>query len=93
MSVLAAAAFGHERVIPDLSVQPMPITGEEIAREVADYEAYAASFTRERASQHIVSFVIVPAEGFDLANIDRWYQRGQVEQIGNYILYRVQLRP
>ena len=94
MSVLAAAAFGHERVIPDLSVQPKPITTEEITREVADYQAYVASFTRERASQHILSFVIVPVDGgVDLSNVDRWYQRDQGEQVGNYRLYRVELRP
>lgn len=94
MSVLAAAAFGHERVIPDLSVRPKPITSEEIAREVAAYQAYVASFTRERASQHILSYVIVPVDGgLDLSNVDRWYQRDQGEQVGNYTLYRVQLRP
>ncbi|MCM3901588.1 MAG: hypothetical protein ND866_07760 [Pyrinomonadaceae bacterium] len=94
MSVLTAAAFGHERVIPDLSVQPQPITSEEIARKVADYQAYVASFTRERASRHILSFVIAPGDGgLDLSNLDRWYQRDQGEQVGNYILYRVQLRP
>ncbi len=94
MNVLAAAAFGHERVIPDLSVGPKPITSEEIAREVADYQAYVASFTLERASLHVLSFVIVPVDGgLDLSNIDRWYHRDQGEQVGNYRLYRVQLRP
>ncbi len=94
MSVLAAAAFGHERVIPDLAVRPKPITSDEIVREVADYQAYVASFTRERASQHILSYMIVPADrGLNLSNLDRWYQRDQGEQVGNYTIYRVQLRP
>jgi hypothetical protein len=94
MSVLAAAAFGHERVIPDLSVRPKPITSKEIAREVADYQAYVASFTRERASHHILSYVIVPVDGGqNLSNLDRWYQRDQGEQVSNYTIYRVQLRP
>jgi hypothetical protein len=94
MTVLAVAAFGHERVIPDLSVRPKPITSEEIAAKVADYQAYAASFTRERASQYILSYVIVPVDGEpDLSNLDRWYQRDQGEQVGTHKLYRVQLRP
>ncbi|MDQ3667666.1 MAG: hypothetical protein M3410_14045, partial [Acidobacteriota bacterium] len=94
MSGLAAAAFGHERVIPDLSVRPKPITSEEIARKVADYQAYVSSFTRERASRHILSYVVVPADGEpDLSNLDHWYQRDQGEQVGNYTLYRVELRP
>jgi hypothetical protein len=94
MGTLASAAFGHERVIPDLAVQPEPITGEEIEKEVRDYETYVSSFTRERAIQHILSYVIVPADGsIDLSNHDRWYERDQGEPVGPFILYRVQLRP
>jgi hypothetical protein len=94
MSTLAAAAFGHERVIPDQSLLAKPITGEEIATEVAGYQAYASSFTRERAAQHLLSYVIVPADGsIHLSNLDRWYERNRVDQAGDHILYRVQLRP
>jgi len=94
MSTFAAAAFGHERVIPDLSVQAKPITSDEIALQVADYKAYYSSFTRDRAVQHVLSYVIVPsAGGPDLSNLDRWYQRDKGEQVADYILYRVQLRP
>jgi hypothetical protein len=93
LSTYAAAAFGHERVIPDMSVQAKPITSEEIAFQVADYKAYYSSFTRDRAVQHILSYVIVPsAGGPDLSNLDRWYQRDKGEQVGDYILYRVQFR-
>jgi hypothetical protein len=93
LSSFAAAAFGHERVIPDLSVQTNPITAGEIESQVADYEAYYSSFTAERAVQHILSYVVVPvAGGPDLSNLDRWYERDNGEQIGDYILYRVQLR-
>ena len=71
MSVLAAAAFGHERVIPNLAVRPKPITTEEIAREVADYQAYVASFSRERASQNILFYVIVPVRWRPKESIER----------------------
>src|SRR5258705_1725625 len=78
MSTFAAAAFGHERVIPDLSVQAKPITNEEISNKVAEYQAYYSSFTRERAAQHVLTYVITPAEaGPELSNLDRWYQRDQ----------------
>jgi hypothetical protein len=93
-SSVAAAAFGHERVIPDLAVQAKPITSEEIAAQVAEYQTYYSSFTREQAVQHIISYVVVPvAAGPDLSNLDRWYQRDKGEQVGDYMLYRVQLRP
>jgi hypothetical protein len=94
MSTFAAAAFGHERVMPSQSVLAKPITGEEIANEVASYQAYASSFAREKASQHLLSYVIVPADGsIDLSNLDRWYERDKGDQVGDHILYRVQLRP
>ena len=93
-STFAAAAFGHERVIPDLAVQVKPISAEEITAQVAEYESFRSGFTRELASQHIISYLIVPSEdGPDLVNFDRWYQRDAGEQVGNYKLYRVRLRP
>jgi hypothetical protein len=94
MSTVAAAAFGHERVIPDLVVKPKPITDEEIANQVSEYKSFYTSFSRDQAAQHILSYVIVPVvDGPDLSNLDHWYQRDQGEQVGDYILYRVQLRP
>lgn len=93
MSIFAAAAFGHERVIRGQSVLAKAITNEEIAKEAADYQAYVSSFTREQAAQHLLSYVIVPADGsVDLSNLDRWYQRDNGEQVGDHLLYRVQLR-
>ncbi len=94
MSTFAAATFGHERVMPGQSVLAKPITGEEIAMEVANYQGYASSFGREKAAQHPLSYVIVPADGsIDLSNLDRWYERDKVDQVGDHILYRVKLRP
>lgn len=94
MSNIAAAAFGHERVLPDLSVQAQPITREDIAAQAADYQAYHLSFTRERATKHMLTYVVVPVDGGpQLSNLDRWYLRDKGEQVGDYILYRVQLRP
>jgi hypothetical protein len=93
-SAFAASAFGHERVISGQSVLAKPITGEEIAKEVADYQAYTSSFTRDKAAQHLLSYVIVPADGsIDLSNLDRWYERDKGEQVADHILYQVQLRP
>jgi hypothetical protein len=94
LSSVAAAAFGHERVIPDLAVQTKLISDEEIASQVSEYKTYYSSFSRERALQHILSYVIVPVEGGpDLSNLDRWYERDQGERVGDHLLYRVQLRP
>ncbi len=94
MSALAASAFGHERVIHGQSILAKPITSEEIAKEVAGYQAYASSFTHDKAAKHRLSYVIVPADGsIDLSNLDRWYERDKGDHVGDHILYQVQLRP
>jgi hypothetical protein len=87
----AAAAFGHERVIPDLAVDVKPITSDEIALELGKYESFSSSFTREKAASHLLSYVVATAED-DLSNLDRWYERDQGERIGSFIVYRVRLR-
>jgi len=93
MGNIAAAAFGHERVLPDLAVNARPITGEDIEIEVNRYQSYLSSFTRSQASLHPVSYVIVPVKDHvDLANLDQWYERDSGETIGDYRLYRVRLR-
>jgi hypothetical protein len=93
MSSIAAAAFGHDRVIVGQSVMSKAITSEDIANKVTDYESYSSSFNRQKAFQHVLSYVIVPADGsVDLSNLDRWYQRDGGERIGDHLLYRVQLR-
>ena len=89
----AAAAFGHERVLPIQSVLSKPITDEEITMEVRHYQEYVSSFTQEQVTQHVLSYVIVPGDGrIDLSNLDRWYDRDKGELIGDHVLYRVQLR-
>lgn len=92
-STFAAATFGHERVIPDLAVQVTPISAEEIAQKVAEYETYRATFTRELALQHVISYLVVPVNKEpDLSNLDRWYERDSGELVGDYRLYRLRLR-
>ncbi len=93
MSNLAASAFGHDRVLIGQSVIARPITNEEIAMKVKDYESYTSSFSQADAVAHPLSFVIVPADGsVDLTNLDRWYQRDIGERIGDHLIFRVQLR-
>ena len=93
MSNIAAAAFGHERVLPDLAVNVSPITSQDIANEVDHYQSYLTSFDRAQATLHPVAYVIVPANGdLNFSNLDQWYERYSSETIGDYRLYRVRLR-
>jgi len=93
MGNIAAAAFGHERVFPDLAVNVSPITSQDIANEVDHYQSYLTSFDRAQATLHPVAYVIVPANGdLNFSNLDQWYERYSGETIGDYRLYRVRLR-
>jgi hypothetical protein len=93
MGNIAAAAFGYERVLPDLAVEASPITIQDIASEVAHYQSYVKSFDRTQATRYPVSYVIVPTDGnLNFSNLDQWYERDAGETIGDYRLYRVRLR-
>ena len=88
-----AGLFGFERTIKGLSLNPKPITTAELENELQQYAAYCGTFTRERAGQTELSYLMMPAsEERSLANLDRWYERDGGERIGSYILYRLSLR-
>lgn len=85
--------FGHDRIVPALSVNFMPIQVHEIEEEIRKYETFVQSFSREQVLRRPVTYTIVPADsGFDFSNIDRWYERDAGTRIGNYILHRLQVR-
>jgi hypothetical protein len=86
--------FGQERINRTLTPDLKPITAEEIRYELGLYLDYAASFDRERAARWPLSYVVTWAQDNpDFANLDRWYERDQGERVGNFMLYRVKLRP
>jgi hypothetical protein len=88
-----SAMFGHERVLPSLSLNSKPIEDTDIEQQVRVYETYVTSFSREEAVKHPITYVIVLSQsGFDFSHIDRWYERDTAEHIGDYDLYRLKLR-
>jgi hypothetical protein len=86
--------FGADRVQPLLGGKYDPITAGEVEEATKEYAQYIASFSREAAYRTPLSYVITPNKypGAFL-NLDRWYQREKVDQVGDYTLYRVHLRP
>ena len=88
-----AVMFGHERVVPALSLHFQPIQPEEIEQEIRTYRAFADSFSRADALKRPINYAVIPADGkFDFTNLDRWYERDGGERVGAYMLYRVKLR-
>ena len=91
---IMAALFGIERIIPALAANAQPVTVEEARAELQHYSRYIGSFSRERAGQLALSYVVVPTEAApDLTNLDRWYERAPGEQAGLFTIYRVKLKP
>lgn len=91
----ATAIFGHARVIQYLAaVKEKPITADEIEEQVKQYEAFVASFNAETAREHVLSYLVYPAQREpDLRNLDRWYERDAGEQAGDFKIYRLRLKP
>jgi hypothetical protein len=88
-----SALFGVERVITTLTPDAKPITKEDMRAEVRAYSDFIKAFSRERAAQPLVSFVVAPVEAEpNYANLDRWYERDSGERIGIYVIYRLKLR-
>jgi hypothetical protein len=88
-----AGLFPYERLSPVITGKSSPITPDEIRGQIKEYLNYAASFDAERAASPTLSYVVVPAsEQVDFQTLDHWYQRDSGERIGNFVLYRVNLR-
>lgn len=82
------------RFNPRLSVDWKPIAPEEVRGALDYYADYVANFNRERAAQPTLSYLLVSADDpANFANFDQWYERDQGERIGDYLLFRVHLKP
>ena len=85
--------FGWGRHTDRLNSAFKPLTFGEIDREAKNYGLYAAQFDPRRSSDTILSYLAVP-DGMDgdLPNLDKWYERGEGEHLGNTTLYSLKLR-
>jgi hypothetical protein len=89
----AVGLFGFDRLIDGLNPNAKPITNEDKDSELRSYRRYIESFDRARAANPTLSYVVTPAaSNTDLRNLDRWYQRDEGEQVGNFKIYKVRLR-
>lgn len=87
------ALFGLERVITGLTPDSKPISTDDMRTELRRYAEFIRSFSRERAADPLLSYVVAPTEAEpSYANLDRWYERDGGERVGIYVIYRVKLR-
>jgi len=86
--------FGHARLYPGLTSRFTPVEANEIEFEVLQYQMYVNSFSRSEVLRRPISYAVIPVQGnFDFTNLDRWYERDAGERIGDYVLYRLRLKP
>ena len=88
-----SAIFGHERILPGMSLHFEPITQDEIEEAIRNYLNYVESFSKEKALKRPITYAVIRAdENFDFTNLDRWYERDNGERVGDYVLYHLKLR-
>jgi hypothetical protein len=86
--------FGHERTIPALNPEFRAVRTDEVEAEVQKYQAFVSAFSHEEALKRPITYAVIPADGtFDFSNLDRWYERDAGERWGDYVLYRLKLKP
>lgn len=76
------------------SGRKLPIKEADRLALLNDYRRVIASFDRERATHPMLHYLVISkVEDGTFANLDRWYERDSGEQFGQFVLYRLKLRP
>ena len=84
------AIFGWGRANTKLTLDPKPISEEEIATEAKNYDDFVANFDSRRATRPTLAYLLHDDnQPIDLSNLERWYTRDHGERIGRYLLYRL----
>lgn len=86
------ALFGPGREAAHLTADFKPVTPQEAEEEVRQYGNYIHAFDQQTAAKYPLSYLIVDRSKFDSSNIDKWYERDEGEQVGDFTIYRLKLR-
>jgi hypothetical protein len=88
------ALFGWGRHTNRLSAEAKPLTNFEIEEQARQFGQYRQNFGFRQASRPTLSYVVVPTDWQpDFTNLDLWYERDAGEVFGDYVLYKVRLKP
>lgn len=87
------ALFGWGRHTSRLNSEYKPLTRGEIAQEARRFGEYRKNFALAQARQPTLSFVVLPKDDSrSFSNLKRWYEFGEAENFGEYMLYKVRLK-
>ena len=85
------AVFGLHRVNGGLTQKFVPISDSEVRAQGEAYSSYVTNFSQQQASRWPLVYMITIAD-HDFTNLDRWYTRTMVEQLGECVVYEVRLK-
>jgi hypothetical protein len=89
-----SALVGRGRQNPKLRADWKPITILEVEGALRRYSEFAATLDRARIEQFALTYVLTSQkESINFTNLDKWYERDPGEHLGEFVLYRVRLRP
>lgn len=92
-TLISLGFFGGERISDIYTGKVNQITSEEIDKVIDDYQSFTQNFSYQNAQKPLLSFVLANRKvENDFTNLDRWYQRNEGEEFGEFILYQVKLR-
>ena len=87
------ALFGWGRHTDRLTTESKPLTYGEIAEEVERYRLYRMNFNKERASNPLIRYVVVPNwDRFDLSSLEEFYELDDGEIVGGHTIYKARLK-
>ncbi len=92
--VSVIALWGWGRHTDRLNAEYKPLLFAEVDEEVRRYDEYLKNFDAKSVDVVKLFYMIAPADQRDIffANIDKWYERYDVEVFGKYVLYKLRLR-
>ncbi|MFZ1701516.1 MAG: hypothetical protein WBO10_04250 [Pyrinomonadaceae bacterium] len=87
------ALFGWGRHTDRLSSAHQPLTYSEIDAEARRYAEYSRNFDARREDMVKLDYLVTPVDLEPyLDSLDKWYERTDREQFGEYALYKLVLR-
>jgi hypothetical protein len=86
------ALFGWGRHSDRLNSNFKPLLYSEIDEEAQNYRNYIAAFDARSPNAIRLSYLVTAAGEVNFDTIDRWYERYDAEDWGNYTLYKLRLK-
>jgi len=82
------AIFGA-RVIPTLSIESHDPSPAEIESVIGEFGQLMLEIERSGPADPVPDYAVIRTGGFDPANIDRWFKRETIAEVGEYVIYRL----